>query len=197
MTADSTLTPDLTLQAFTEPRADRASRIAAGAAARIETPLEAHAHLVLPPDRDALALLHAQESSREPGLIPIRYERMGASPFAFLRGSAAVMAADLSAGARTTIRAQLCGDAHVANFGMFASPDRRLVFDLNDFDETLPGPVRVGRQAAGRQRGRRRAARRGQAQEDPGCHPRDGLLLPHDDRSAGPEEPDGGLVRTR
>ena len=140
MTDDSTQTPDLTLRAFTEPRPDRATRFTAGQAARIETPLDAHAHLVLPPDRDALALLHAQESSREPGLIPLRYERMGASPFAFLRGSAAVMAADLSAGARTTIRAQLCGDAHVANFGMFASPDRRLVFDLNDFDETLPGP---------------------------------------------------------
>jgi len=140
MTDDSTQTQDLTLRAFTEPRPDRATRFAAGQAARIETPLEAHAHLLLPPDRDALALLHAQESSREPGLIPLRYERMGASPFAFLRGSAAVMAADLSAGARTTIRAQLCGDAHVANFGMFASPDRRLVFDLNDFDETLPGP---------------------------------------------------------
>src|SRR5512137_668926 len=98
MTDDSTLTPDLTLRAFTEPRPDRATRLAAGEAARIETPLEAHAQLVLPPERDALALLHAQESSREPGLIPLRYERMGASPFAFLRGSAAVMAADLSAG---------------------------------------------------------------------------------------------------
>lgn len=131
---------DLTLRAFTEPRPDRAARFEAGVSARIETPLEAHAQLVLPAQRDALGLLHAQESSREPGLIPLRYERMGASPFAFLRGSAAVMAADLAAGPRTTIRSQLCGDAHIANFGMFASPDRRLVFDLNDFDETLPGP---------------------------------------------------------
>ena len=90
MTDDITQNQDLNLRAFTEPRPDRATRLAAGQAARIETPLDAHAHLVLPPDRDALALLHAQESSREPGLIPLRYERMGASPFAFLRGSAAV-----------------------------------------------------------------------------------------------------------
>ena len=114
--------------------------MAQGEAARIETPLQAHAHLVLPADRDPLGLLHAQDESREPELLPLRYQRMSASPFAFLRGSAVVMAADLAAGPRTQVRAQLCGDAHVANFGMFASPDRRLVFDLNDFDETLPGP---------------------------------------------------------
>jgi uncharacterized protein (DUF2252 family) len=131
---------DLTLRTFTEPRPGRGERLARGEAERDHTPLEAHAALVLPADRDPLALLHAQEDSREPGLLPLRYERMSASPFAFLRGSAAVMAADLDAGARTQLRAQLCGDAHVANFGMFASPDRRLVFDLNDFDETLPGP---------------------------------------------------------
>jgi uncharacterized protein (DUF2252 family) len=131
---------DLTLRTFTEPRPGRGERLARGEAERSKTPLEAHAELVTPADRDPLALLHAQEDSREPGLLPLRYERMSASPFAFLRGSAAVMAADLAAGARTQLRAQLCGDAHVANFGMFASPDRRLVFDLNDFDETLPGP---------------------------------------------------------
>ncbi len=131
---------DLTLRAFTEPRPNRATRLAQGAAARLETPLEAHGELTLTPDRDPLAVLHAQEDSREAALLPLRYERMSASPFAFLRGSAAVMAADLGGGPRTQIRAQLCGDAHVANFGMFASPDRRLVFDLNDFDETLPGP---------------------------------------------------------
>jgi uncharacterized protein (DUF2252 family) len=140
MTQPHDRTDDLNLRAFTDPRPDRAARLAQGEAARIETPLDAHAELMLPPGRDPMALLHAQEDSREAGLLPLRYERMGASPFAFLRGSAAVMAADLAAGARTTIRAQLCGDAHVANFGMFASPDRRLVFDLNDFDETLPGP---------------------------------------------------------
>jgi uncharacterized protein (DUF2252 family) len=140
MNQNESRTEDVTLRAFTEPRPDRRTRIAQGEAARIETPLDAHAELVLPPARDAIALLRAQESVREPGLLPLRYERMSASPFAFLRGSAAVMAADLAAGPRTTIRAQLCGDAHVANFGMFAAPDRRLVFDLNDFDETLPGP---------------------------------------------------------
>jgi uncharacterized protein (DUF2252 family) len=131
---------DLTLRTFTEPRPSRSTRWAQGEAARVETPLEAHAELVLPADRDPLGLLHAQDESREPELLPLRYERMSASPFAFLRGSAVVMAADQAGGPRTRIRAQLCGDAHVANFGMFAAPDRRLVFDLNDFDETLPGP---------------------------------------------------------
>ncbi len=73
-------------------------------------------------------------------LVPIWYGRMLATPFTFLRGSAAVMAADLAAGPHTDITVQLCGDAHLSNFGMFSSPERRLVFDINDFDETLPGP---------------------------------------------------------
>ena len=78
------------------------------------------------------------------------------SPFTFFRGAAAVMAHDLARLPRSGLEAQLCGDAHLANFGGFASPERDLVFDLNDFDETLPGPVRVGREAAGRElRGRR------------------------------------------
>jgi uncharacterized protein (DUF2252 family) len=89
---------------------------------------------------DALAVLARQDADREPALVPLRYERMAADPFAFLRGSAAVMAADLAGLPRTPLAVQLCGDAHAANFGMFASPDRRLVFDLNDFDETLTGP---------------------------------------------------------
>ena len=75
-----------------------------------------------------------------PELVPIRYGRMAASPFAFFRGAAAMMAADLADTPTSGLRAQLCGDAHLANFGGFASPERDLVFDLNDFDETLPGP---------------------------------------------------------
>jgi uncharacterized protein (DUF2252 family) len=85
-------------------------------------------------------VLERQAATRVPELVPIRYGRMLSSPFAFYRGSAAVMAADLAAGPDSGLRVQLCGDTHLANFGVFAAPDRRLVFDLNDFDETLPGP---------------------------------------------------------
>ena len=89
---------------------------------------------------DPLTLLAQQEVSRVPELVPIRHERMLASPFAFYRGAAVVMASDLGAGAPTGLEVQLCGDAHLANFGGFASPERDVVFDINDFDETNPGP---------------------------------------------------------
>jgi uncharacterized protein (DUF2252 family) len=125
--------------AFLTPRPSRAERRARGAAARATVPPAAHEELRTE-GRHPLALLTAQEGVREPALVPIRYERMAASPFAFLRGAAAVMADDLSRTPTTPVTIQLCGDAHVANFGMFASPDRRLVFDLNDFDETHGGP---------------------------------------------------------
>jgi uncharacterized protein (DUF2252 family) len=89
---------------------------------------------------DPIALLEASNLSRVPELVPIRYGRMLASPFAFLRGSATVMAHDLATTATTGIHVQACGDAHLLNFGLFATPERNLVFDVNDFDETLPGP---------------------------------------------------------
>jgi uncharacterized protein (DUF2252 family) len=91
-------------------------------------------------DRDILSLLAAQERTRLPELLPIRHERMRATPFAFYRGAAAVMAADLAGLAVTGLRVQVCGDAHLLNFGAYASPERSIVFDVNDFDETLPGP---------------------------------------------------------
>ena len=92
-------------------------------------------------DRDhIIELLKEQERTRIQELVPIRHERMSVSPFAFYRGAAIIMADDLSRTARTGIMVQACGDAHIANFGAFASPERRLVFDINDFDETLPGP---------------------------------------------------------
>jgi uncharacterized protein (DUF2252 family) len=96
----------------------------------------------LPPAgrRDPLEVLGEQAASRVPELVPIRYGRMLVSPFAFYRGAAAVMAADLAGSPRTDLNVQLCGDAHLSNFGGYAAPDRRLVFDVNDFDETLPGP---------------------------------------------------------
>ena len=112
-----------------------------GRAARQEVPRGAHAGWAPAPDRpDPVDLLEAQASDRIEDLMPIRYSRMMASPFAFMRGSAIVMAQDLAGTPKTGIRAQLCGDAHLLNFGAYASPERALLFDLNDFDETLPGP---------------------------------------------------------
>ncbi len=90
--------------------------------------------------RDPVDLLEEQAASRVPELVPIRYGRMLVSPFTFFRGAAYLMASDLADGPRTGLQVQLCGDAHLSNFGVYASPDRRLVFDVNDFDETLPGP---------------------------------------------------------
>lgn len=93
------------------------------------------------PDRqDPVAILERQAATRLPELVPIRYARMIQSPFTFLRGAPAVMAADLAQGPNTGLTVQLCGDAHLSNFGLYASPERQLVFDVNDFDETLPGP---------------------------------------------------------
>ncbi|HET7589768.1 MAG TPA: DUF2252 domain-containing protein [Solirubrobacterales bacterium] len=118
-----------------------ADRAAAGKAARSQAPRSSHAGWEPSEDRqDPLAILARQEASRVPELVPIRHGRMAASPFAFFRGAAAVMAADLAGAPASGIRVQACGDAHLSNFGAFAAPDRRLVFDLNDFDESLPAP---------------------------------------------------------
>jgi uncharacterized protein (DUF2252 family) len=114
---------------------------AAGRAARKRLPRSANARGADPAARqDPIEILRAAEPVRLPDLLPIRYGRMAASPFAFLRGSAAVMAADLAAHPDSGIRVQACGDAHLLNLGLFATPERRLVFDINDFDETLPAP---------------------------------------------------------
>ncbi len=120
---------------------DATERAAAGRAARSGARRSSHAAWEPPADRaDPVAILERQAASRVPELVPIRYGRMSASPFAFFRGAAAVMAADLAATPASGLRVQACGDAHLSNFGAFAAPDRRLVFDLNDFDESLPGP---------------------------------------------------------
>ncbi|MFJ1805464.1 MULTISPECIES: DUF2252 domain-containing protein [unclassified Streptomyces] len=112
-----------------------------GRTARKRVPRSAHAVWVPSVDRpDPVAVLERQGRDRLPELLPIRYGRMAASPFAFLRGSAAVMAADLASQPHTGLTVQLCGDAHLLNFGLYASPERALLFDLNDFDETFPGP---------------------------------------------------------
>ena len=104
-------------------------------------PRSSHAGFVAGRDRpDPVALLEQQAVTRVPELVPIRYGRMLVSPFTFYRGAALIMAADLAGDAAVGDHAQVCGDAHLMNFGVFASPERRLVFGINDFDETLPGP---------------------------------------------------------
>ena len=116
-------------------------RKAGGLAARERAPWPSHAKWRPAADRpDPVALLEQQDATRMPGLVPVRHGRMMVSPFTFYRGAAAIMAADLAATPVAGLGAQLCGDAHLSNFGAFASPERRLLFDLNDFDETLPGP---------------------------------------------------------
>jgi uncharacterized protein (DUF2252 family) len=116
-------------------------RAARGKAARAEVPRSSHAEWQPAADRpDPVAVLDSQARTRVPELVPIRYGRMLVSPFTFFRGAAAIMAGDLAPLPRSGLVAQLCGDAHLSNFGTFAAPDRKLVFSLNDFDETLPGP---------------------------------------------------------
>jgi uncharacterized protein (DUF2252 family) len=118
--------------------AERASR---GKAARVAVPRERIAEFEPAADRaDPIGLLEEQATTRVPELVPIRYGRMLVSPFAFFRGAALIMAADLATTPASGLTVQACGDAHMSNFGLFDSPERNLVFDLNDFDETLPGP---------------------------------------------------------
>ena len=116
-------------------------RTARGKAARTKVPRSSHAGWDPPTDRrEPVDLLEEQAVSRVPELVPVRYGRMLTSPFAFYRGAAYLMAADLAATPRSGINVQVCGDAHISNFGLFGSPERELLFDINDFDETLPGP---------------------------------------------------------
>ncbi|MGN8244561.1 DUF2252 domain-containing protein [Cellulomonas soli] len=125
----------------TVSRGSRAERERAGRAVRDQHPRASLGVLAGPAaDRDPVALLEAQAVTRVPELVPIRTARMAVGAFPFLRGSAVVMAADLAASPHSGLEVQLCGDAHLSNFGLFASPERRMLFDLNDFDETAPGP---------------------------------------------------------
>ena len=116
-------------------------RAALGRGARKGSPRSRHGDWQPSSTRpDPVDLLEEQASTRVPELVPIRYGRMLVSPFAFFRGGAAIMAADLAGTPDSGFRVQLCGDAHLSNFGIFGTPERKLVFDINDFDETLPGP---------------------------------------------------------
>ena len=120
---------------------DRSEPASRGRAARAQVPRGIHGDWKPDPARpDPVSLLEAQAVSRVQDLVPLRYGRMLVSPFTFFRGAAYLMASDLAGIPHTGLTVQLCGDAHLSNFGTFAAPDRRLVFGLNDFDETLPGP---------------------------------------------------------
>ena len=160
----SDVAPELVRKAHPE----RARRVELGKAARTALPLEAHAELYLPENRpDPVDLLVEQGESRVQELLPIRYGRMSATPFTFYRGAALVMAVDLGNGPDTGLHTQICGDAHLANFGVFASPERRMLFDINDFDETARGPfewdvkrLAASLEIAGRSNGFSRKVRR-------------------------------------
>lgn len=119
---------------------DFSERKRAGRAARGRSPRSCHADWAKPDRFDPVSLLEQQSASRVSELVPLRYDRMMSSPFTFYRGAALMMAADLASVPSSGLNVQLCGDAHLSNFGLFASPERQLVFDINDFDETLPGP---------------------------------------------------------
>src|SRR5256884_2986141 len=121
------------------PWGPRAARYQHGRRLRKKVPRERHADLLGSAARDPVAILAASDRNRVPELIPVRYERMLVSPFAFLRGAAAVMAEDLRHQASAGISVQACGDCHLMNFGAFATPEQNIVFDINDFDETLAG----------------------------------------------------------
>ena len=121
------------------PSGTLTERYVHGTRLRKKAPREKHADLRGPADRDAVAILAAADRTRVPELVPVRYERMLASPFAFLRGAAAVMAEDLRHQPSAGIAVQACGDCHLMNFGAFATPEQNILFDINDFDETLPG----------------------------------------------------------
>ena len=126
--------------AFTARKPTVDERMAIGKTIRERVPRASHGTFERPPSVDPVGILLAQARTRLPQLVPVRHARMLKSPFAFLRGSAAVMAADLAPTPTTALRVQACGDMHVANFGVFASAERQLVFAINDFDETQPGP---------------------------------------------------------
>ena len=142
--------------------------VARGKAARNEVPRSSHGGWEPAVNRpDPVGLLEQQGVSRVPELVPIRYGRMLVSPFTFYRGAALIMASDLAATPRSGLPVQVCGDAHLSNFGVFASPERQLMFDINDFDETLPGPwewdvkrLAASFEVAGRDRGFTSAERR-------------------------------------
>ena len=184
----------MAVQVISHPSID--DRRAAGRQTRKRTPPSSHAGWRPAADRpDPVALLEAQNLTREPDLVPVRHGRMMVSPFTFYRGAAKIMAADLKDTPVAGLEAQLCGDAHLSNFGVFASPERTLLFDLNDFDETLPGPFEydVKRMAASfTDRGPQQRVRQGRRARG---HAGLGDGLPGGDGRVRADADDGHLVR--
>ena len=185
------------MTAKTDGAARRADRVARGKDARAVAPLDSHAEFRAARSRDPVGLLLGQAQSRVPELVPVRHGRMLVSAFTFYRGAALPMAADLAGTPASGLRVQLCGDAHLSNFGAFASPERRLVFDINDFDEVLPGPFEWDVQTAGRELCGGRAGRR-----VPGQDPRRKIVLAAAEgyrtaMRASRAAPAGGLVYPR
>ena len=148
------MAPNLTAHrsgaSVSKPSGTLAERYDRGVGLRRKTPRQKHADLLGQLDRDPVALLARGDRTRVPELVPVRYERMLTSPFAFLRGAAAVMAEDLRHQPTAGIAVQACGDCHLMNFGAFATPEENILFDINDFDETLPGVDFTGPQEADR-----------------------------------------------
>ena len=164
---------------FHDGKAERRhqAHAACGKKLRKQIPRTRHSELAREGRPDPIALLEEQERSRVAELVPVRHGRMMASPFAFFRGAAVVMAADLAQTPRTGITTQICGDAHLVNFGLFGTPERSLVFDVNDFDETLPGPwewdvkrLAASLEVAARENGFNRHDRRGIVLEAMRCY---------------------------
>ena len=161
------MSPAATKSALHQDARSTEERTAAGKAARKKVPRSSHAEWAPAADRpDPVAILERQAADRVPELVPLRYGRMLASAFTFYRGAAAIMAADLAESPTSGLLVQACGDAHLSNFGAFASPSRDLVYDINDFDETLPGPwewdlkrLAASFEIAGRDRGFERSQR--------------------------------------
>ena len=163
-------------------------RVASGKALRDVTPLDSHSGWRPPRKRlDPIKILEEQNRTRIPSLVPIRFGRMMQSPFAFLRGAAAIMAADLAGTPTSGIRVQACGDCHLVNFGVFATPERGLIFDINDFDETLPAPwewdlkrLATSFVVAGRNNGLRERLQRGSARAGEDVPYSDGRIRSHE-----------------
>ena len=161
MTIQTATGDDVASDALPPADGDFAARAEYGREARRRTPRSAHEGWTPPPDRfDPVALLEEQATTRVQELVPIRHARMMVSPFTFYRGAALLMAADLAGTPVSGITTQICGDAHLSNFGVFGTPERTLIFDMNDFDETLPGPwewdvkrLAASFEVAGRSRG--------------------------------------------
>ena len=179
-----------------KPVLSREERVALGKEARTRAPRSSHGAWAPASDRrDPVAVFEEEAADRVPGLVPIRYGRMLTSPLSFFRGSASLMAGDLAGSPNSGIQAQLCGDAHLSNFGLFGSPERQLMFDVNDFDETLPGPVGMGREAARRQLRDPRPGARLQQVRAPLRRARLRPPVPPPDAAVGADEHARGLVR--